>query len=390
MNDLKLKINASVKGLNSKITNDLEWMRGSIIFLTVHGSIAYGLNTETSDVDIRGICISPKKYYYGFNKRFENLVVNDPDAQIYDLKKFFALASHNNPNILELMFIDEKFHIYIDSIGRTIIDNRDRFISKQVKETYMGYARAQLHRIKNHKQYLLNPPTHKPTRQEYNLPEKPKIEKHQFDLIKSIINKKIGEWDPRFEPFSESQKIYLNGRVSDIFTEMNITSDSKWLSAARTIGLSDSLVEILQKEKSFENKLTDWKNFCEWKKNRNPKRAALEAKYGYDLKHATQLIRLLKQGYEILNGNFQVERVDDKEELLGIKSGSMTYEDMIIYADNLERKVKKAYENSKLPNQPDVDCLDNLCMSLIEKSHSKFSMYRVEKMFNKQFENCLK
>ena len=352
--------------------SNLKWLKSRIIFSTIHGSVAYGLNNAESDLDIRAIVVPPKEYFLGFNKTFNEWITTNPDCTVFNLKKFMKLAVNGNPNCLELLFTEPEDHILISAEGKVLLDNRDKFLSKLLKERYIGYSKAQAHRIKNHRKWLLNTPTHKPTREEFGLPVKPQIEKNQYDCVKNLINKKIEQWNPDFEPFSDSQKIYLQGKVSDILTEMQITSDDKWLAAARTIGLDDNLILILKKEKEFENKVEDWENYLDWKKNRNPKRAILEAKYGFDLKHGTQLVRLLTLGKEILEtGKCQVKRTHDREALMAIKNGAWTYQQLIDFADKTEEDVKEAYKNSKLPNQPDVNYLDNLCIDLIEASFSR-------------------
>jgi predicted nucleotidyltransferase len=353
----------------STLNNDLLWIKSHTMFLTIHGSIAYGLNTPESDVDVRGICTVPKEYLLGFNKNFNEYIKSDPDCTIFNIKKFFHLAAGGNPNCLELLFTEPEDHILVTDLGKILIDNKDYFLSKQLKERYIGYSKAQAHRIRNHRKWILNPITKKPTRKEFGLSEKLLIDKNQFDIIKNAINKKLDSWNPDFEPFSESQKIYLQNKVSDILAEINITYDDKWVAASRTLGLDENFIAILKKEKEFENKLADYNNYCEWKQNRNPKRAAYEEKYLYDLKHATQLVRLLKLGKEILEtGKLQVKRTHDREELMAIKTGSMTYEQLIEYADKIEEDVKIAYNNSKLPNQPNIKYLDNLCSELVERS----------------------
>ena len=53
-------------------------------------------------------------------------------------------------------------------------------------------------------------------------------------------------------------------------------------------------------ENAFRAAVKHHRAYKAWRKNRNPKRAALEEKYGYDTKHAMHLCRLLKMGCEIL------------------------------------------------------------------------------------------
>lgn len=350
----------------------LFWLKNGTIFLTLSGSRAYGLETETSDYDYRGVCIPPKEYFLGFNKRFEQASIDEPDTTIFDIRKFFNLLSSCNPNCIDILFTEPSDHLIVSEEGKILLEHREKFLSKQLKERYIGFAKSQAHRIRSHKKHLLSPMLAIPTREEMGLPTKPLIEKNQFDVIKSLIGKKLESWNPDFEPFTDSQKIYLQGKVADILTEIQITSDDKWLAAARTIGLDDNLIAIIKKEKEFENKISEWNSYQEWKKNRNPKRAILEAKYGFDLKHATQLVRLLTMGKEILEtGKVQVKRTHDREELMAIKTGLWNYEKLIDYADQIEAEVKIAYQNSTLPNQPDIKFLDNLCIELVEQSLEK-------------------
>ena len=41
------------------------------VLLTIAGSRAYGMATETSDVDVKGVCIAPRSYRDGFRNKFE-------------------------------------------------------------------------------------------------------------------------------------------------------------------------------------------------------------------------------------------------------------------------------------------------------------------------------
>jgi hypothetical protein len=63
---------------------------------------------------------------------------------------------------------------------------------------------------------------------------------------------------------------------------MEEVDDKIWLSAANSLGFSTNFIEFLDKERNYTNNLRDWQHFNEWQKNRNPARAELEAKFGFD------------------------------------------------------------------------------------------------------------
>lgn len=358
----------------AKNSPHLSWIKDNTIFLSLAGSRAQGLENEHSDFDYRGITIPNKEYYFSFNKRFEQaeLKAPYPDAVIFDLQKFFSLSADGNPNCLEILFADEMDHIIVNDIGKILLDNRDKFLSRNLKERYIGYAKAQMHRMKNHKSYFDNERKPPPTREEFGLSKELQIKKEQLLTVHAAVSKKIDEWNCDFEPFSEPQKIYLKSKVSNILSEMNILSDNKWELAARSLGADENFIYILQREKAYQNIIDDYNHYNSWKKNRNPKRAALEAKIGFDAKFACQLIRLLKLGKEVLlTGKLRVKRIEDRDELLAIKNCQWSYEAVIEYADKIEKEVKEAYFNSPLPIKPDIIYLNNLCIQLIEMSLSK-------------------
>lgn len=354
----------------SKLNNDIKWVHPNTIFLTLHGSHAYGLATPESDIDLRGITIPPKNYMLGFARHFDDWVANDPyDIQVFSLRKFFNLTKDGNPNTLELLFTDPSDHLFVSDIGKTLLEHKDKFLSRNLKERYLGYAKAQVHRAQNHKRWLdggdIKPP---PTREEFGLPKKLTIPKDQLLTVQALISKKLEDWNCDFEPFSEPQKIYLKNKVSALLAEMDILKDDQWMLAARSLGMSENFILVLNKEKAYQSLVSDYENYLTWKKNRNPKRAALEAKIGYDAKHITQVVRLLLLGKEILEtGKVKVKRIEDREMLMEIKECKVPYEKVIDMADKIEDEVEQAYFKSPLPIRPDIEALDKLCIQLIEE-----------------------
>ena len=81
------------------------------------------------------------------------------------------------------------------------------------------------------------------------------------------------------------------------------------------------------------------------------KRKQLVNKYGYDVKNASHLIRLLKMGIEFLiEGKLYVKR-KDSHELLAIKRGEWSLDKVKSRADELFSNINVAYTKSTLPNE---------------------------------------
>lgn len=311
-----------------------DWLNKNTILKVYGGSVAYGLNTPESDVDIRGICIPPAEYYFG-SQHFEQSEDKANDTVIYSLNKFISLAKDCNPNIIEMLFTDPKHiincHVYF---GGSLINCRNWFLSKKGKHTFCGYAYSQLQRIKRHKKWIDNPV------------EEPKKE----DFTHEIGN------------------IYDTEDVIQVdkYHSVNITSS----------GLScylgkDELESFYVTTKSFDYAnyqaaLKEYNDYKTWKANRNKKRFELEEKYGYDTKHAMHCIRLMMQGISILkNGTFSTYLDEnDRTFLLDIKNGKYGYFDVLKMYENYEHEIEEASNNSPLPETPDYKKIEKLQITL--------------------------
>jgi predicted nucleotidyltransferase len=69
---------------------------GTIVFETVHGSRAYGLATESSDTDRRGVFVPSRRALFGFAPHPEQVEL-EPERVLYDVRKLFRLAAVSNP-----------------------------------------------------------------------------------------------------------------------------------------------------------------------------------------------------------------------------------------------------------------------------------------------------
>jgi len=98
------------------------------------------------------------------------------------------------------------------------------------------------------------------------------------------------------------------------------------------------------------------------------KRKTLVDKYGYDCKNGSHLIRLLRMGIEFLTeGELFVER-EDATQLISIKKGEWSLEQVKREAEKLFLLAQEAYVRSKLPDKPDYKKAEELLMSMVESN----------------------
>ena len=100
--------------------------------------------------------------------------------------------------------------------------------------------------------------------------------------------------------------------------------------------------------------------------DRNPARAKLEETYGFDSKHGMHLIRILRMGLEIIKDGKVIVRRPDKDELLDIRNGKVSYEALLQEAEDLKNQIDAAVEKSPLPEEADYEAAQNLCVALIK------------------------
>jgi predicted nucleotidyltransferase len=296
-----------------------------VIYETVHGSHAYGLAGKDSDLDLKGVIVGPKRWYHGFEAAPEQIEPSK-DHVLYEVRKFFRLAVAANPTIIELLWTGPSDHRVVTAEGERLLAHRTEFLSTRVQETFVGYALSQLKRIKGHRSWLLSPPKHEPSRKDYGLPETTLIAKDQL-------------------------------RAAEVMVEQGKIEAAE---------LTPNFIQIMQRERAYRQARREWDNYQAWKRNRNPARAQLEAQFGYDTKHAQHLVRLLRMGLEILrDGEVRVRR-SDAEELRMIRAGAWSYDELIERAEALGAQVREAARESALPEQPDEERLDALCVELVE------------------------
>jgi predicted nucleotidyltransferase len=351
-----------------------------IVFETVVGSRAYGTNYEDSDYDKSGVMIPGIEYFFGF-RSFEQYTDPDTDRTIFDIRKALNLISENNPNMMDLLFMPDRCVVKMTPYWQKIVENAQIFVTKRCRYTFARYAIAQLERIKTHRKYLLDPPKHMPTRENFGLSETPMFPTVQIKAICNLALDLIAE-EEKPNLIKEIDKVY-GDYVIPLFLKY-VKEDQRplgmeWIQSgvkaqSRTVlslgnsFIKDEYLEEARKELAFYHAKNDWDRFKSWEKSRNKKRADLEVKFGYDAKHAMHLVRLLRMGVEILETKkVNVDRTYiDADELKAIREGAWSYERVEEYAHEIDAKLDTSYANSDLPKTVDVEKIDGLCIDSVD------------------------
>jgi hypothetical protein len=116
-----------------------------IIYRCVVGSRAYGLDTDESDTDRRGIYLAPAVLQWSLFGAPEQFEDNAKQSCYWELQKFIIMALRANPNILECLYspMVEK----VTPIGQELLALRDAFLSQMIFQTFNGYAMSQFKKM---------------------------------------------------------------------------------------------------------------------------------------------------------------------------------------------------------------------------------------------------
>jgi len=336
--------------------------------LTLHGSQAYGLANELSDVDVKGVCVPPREVEADLFQRFEQ-AENDKaveaefsgwknpknpkfESVVYSLRKFFILAAGVNPNIIEVLWTEPDSWLIRSEWAYRLMDLRHKFLSTKSKYTFSGYAYSQLAKIERHRKWIVQGELEQPKREDFGLPP---VMARGTEEIFSYIKARVEQWNLNQFPLEESARADLKETIWDLIHEVSqvevswdnwpdVYADAAIQKMAGELNLKDEVVHLINAERAYNKAKKNFESWLSWKKERNPARRLLEVKCGYDSKHASHLVRLMRMGKEILlTGKVTVKR-PDAEELLFIKNGGWSYERVVEYAETLQRELDEEYK----------------------------------------------
>ncbi|KAJ52609.1 putative nucleotidyltransferase [Clostridium tetanomorphum] len=315
-------------------------LNNNIILLTLGGSYSYGLNSENSDLDIRGIACNTKEEILTMKCRDKPYEDIETDTVIYTLSQIIDLLCNCNPNTIEILGCKEEHYFILKKEGKLLKDNADVFLSQKAISSFSGYANSQLRRLENAL-----------ARDSYSKQEK---EKHILETINSMFLK----LSDRFKDIKEGSKLqlYIDKSEKEAYEE-------------------EIFMDIILNKyplRDFKNIYSDIFNIInDYDKlnHRNNKKDKPHLN-----KHISHLFRLYIMGTEILEGKgINTYREEDRQFLFDLKNGKYVTkkangeDDYSFVFELLNPYIKRfnyAKENTDLPENPDINKVNDLVMEI--------------------------
>ena len=312
----------------------------NIILLTLGGSHAYGMDKETSDLDVRGIALNPKSDIL-LGKDFEQVVNTDTDTTIYSFNKMLELLSKTNPNTIEILGCKPEHYLHLSTIGQELLDNRHMFLSKICIHTFGNYAGSQLRRMENKAARLVGQA------------------ENELHIYKSICNASYDFKRRYFEHESDAINLYIDeSNQTDYETEIFMNLHLHHYPLRDWAGMWNEMKAIV----SSYNKIG----------KRNEK-AISHDKLG---KHMAHLLRLYMMCIDILEKEEIITyRKDEHDLLMKIRNADPEFLDnnrqpTVAFYDLLndyEKRFEYAKQNTSLPDVPDYKRINEFKMDVNER-----------------------
>lgn len=301
----------------------------TLLVLAKIGSHSHGTYVPPSDpqaiddVDYMGIVIPPPSYtlglknWEGLNFQFEEL-----DCVFYSFRKFVNLLLKSNPNVIGMLWLLPEFYISQSHEWNLVVAARDKFSSKMVYPSFMGYAHGQLEKMES------------------------------FDAAAQI------ELENCLEELEDLGLTFSDVSKPDFYFQYPFHKDGIIVGKLSCWPYSyDIVAEIIQKAADLSRKY--------FSGYMGQKRRDLVKKHGYDTKNAAHLIRLMRMCSEFLKtGNMRVYRDVDGNQIRAIKAGKYTLDEIKTHANELFELTKKVKDESSLPDKPDTEAIDRLVQSV--------------------------
>lgn len=344
---------------------------GHILFETVIGSQAHGTSTPKSDVDIAFVYMAPLNWLYARADYHEYLRLGK-DVIGYELEHAMNMLASANPSAMELLFAPEDCWISRHHIYKKLLYNKNGFLSKTAKSSFLGYATAQIRKAKGMEKF-----------QNWSLERRTRKEPIDFcwviDVKKGYSTMPLSDFMER-EGLTEQElgvanvdhapntfSLFCGEEFRGVFgsnsDQIRFSSIPKGL---ESIGL------MVYNQDAYRMHAADWKRYREWEANTNRERwVKTDAGDFIDAKNIMHLVRLTQMNREIASGQGINVRRPNREELLAIRNGERDLSEIIKWSEVEEKEIIEMYRTVDLPDVVDRAWVKELLLGMRSNFYGK-------------------
>lgn len=338
------------------------------MFEAITGSKAYGLDTPASDTDIRGVYVLPKDLFYSLG--YPEQVSNETnDIVYYELRRFMELLSGNNPNIMEMLNVPERCvllrHKAMEAVKPAL------FLSKLCEKTFANYAFTQIKKAYGLEKKIVNPIE----KERKSVPDfcfvyegREAVPVNDFLAQRRMDETKTGL--TAIPHLRDCYNLFYNEAATYSGIVRKETSNDVALSSVAKDEVPVALLYFNRDAYSVYCK--KYKEYWEWVEKRNEERYKTTMAHGknYDSKNMMHVFRLLLMAREIaMERKVNVFR-SDRAFLLDIKAGKYGYDELLVKAEELKAELPQLYEQSGLPEVPDIEKINALLFQMREEIYA--------------------
>lgn len=344
-----------------------------ILLEAISGSRAFGLATENSDTDIRGVYYLPKEDFFGLN--YTPQVSNETnDITYYEIGRLVELLQKNNPNILEVLAspadcILQK-HPLMDLL------KPEDFLSKLCKDTFAGYAVSQIKKAKGLNKKILNPMDKERKsildfcyvlQDQGSVPLQQWLGEFSYNGQRGLAQEKCGL--ASIEHTKGMFALFYDELGSFRYKGIIQHEEANQVSVSSVPKGEKPLAYLFCNLDAYSTYCKDYREYWKWVSERNEDRYNVNQNHGqnYDSKNMMHTIRLLQSCEQIFRTGSLNIRVDNRDELLDIKAGNWPYEAVMKKAEDLIRSIDFHHSVSPLPEFPDTAKTTKLLVEIREE-----------------------
>lgn len=343
------------------------------LFRAIKGSQAYGTNLPESDFDYIGIYKQNNRDLLGYN--YKDQIEINKDETHFEIKRFLELLESANPNILEALYLPEDCILIKNPILDVLFENRDKFLTKKCRNSFIGYTIAQIKKARG-----LNKKANWEA-------EKVEKRKNPIDFCYVVLDgtnriegikqgvypltdwlRKMG-MEEKFVSLNklnhtrEGYQLYYYDRQE---TRGICVEDSTRLRTTSTpVDLTPDAT-ILYNSDAFTQHCKDFESYQRWLLERNESRYVNQKNHEqlYDSKNMMHVRRLLDVAEEIAKGEGLNVRRPNRDYLLSIRKGEVNLEDILAKAEDDIKRVEELFRNSNLPDDVDKNLKEEILLKI--------------------------